>query len=78
MTDIQEELDHLSLEQAIRDLDIANARVMDLTQRLITVTNQLAVSQREAEELRLWNERFRRNRVFKLAHRVRSVLQAVR
>src|ERR1035438_2604154 len=39
---LEREMDRLSLEQAIRDFEIANARVVDLTQRLIS-SNERAV-----------------------------------
>lgn len=47
------DMDKVSLEQALRDFEIANARVVDLTQRLITLTKQLQDTQDEVERLRV-------------------------
>ena len=59
------DLDRLSLEQALRDFEIANARVLDLTGRLTTLNGELndaiidnqalaeRVAELEAEVLRL-------------------------
>jgi hypothetical protein len=44
---VQVQLDRLSLEQALLDVEVANARVMDLTSRLVEA-NQRAASLREA------------------------------
>jgi predicted nucleic acid-binding Zn-ribbon protein len=41
--ELDRELDRLSLEQAIRDFEIANARVIDLTQRLIDLADEVAI-----------------------------------
>lgn len=51
-TDITEELDRLSLAQALQDVEIANARVMDLTQRLIAASKEVADLRREIDEFR--------------------------
>lgn len=76
-SDLERELDRLSLTQALRDFEVANARVIDLTQRLIAATNDLvAVRQeldglREAhEQLTTAHEQVRRSRAFKLASRI--------
>ena len=46
-TSLKEEIDRLSLEQALRDFEIANARVVDLTQRLISSNDKVISLQRE-------------------------------
>ncbi len=46
-------LDAVSLDQALRDFEVANGRVVDLTQRLITVTGERRLLQTELEILRL-------------------------
>jgi hypothetical protein len=48
--DISKSLDEISLEQALLDVDIANARVADLTSRLVSA--RLEVSEARAGELR--------------------------
>ncbi|MCU4185566.1 hypothetical protein K6U06_14450 [Acidiferrimicrobium sp. IK] len=50
---IADQLDSVSLEQALRDFEIANRRVMDLTQRLIDVTEDRRALKTELELLRL-------------------------
>lgn len=40
-TGLEVELDRLSLEQALRDFEVANARVVDLTQRLIGLSHEI-------------------------------------
>jgi hypothetical protein len=47
------DLNEISLEQSLRDFEVANARVVDLTQRLIALTNQLRDTQDEVERLRI-------------------------
>ena len=83
-TELERELDRLSLTQALRDFEVANARVMDLTQRLIAASNDLvAVRQeleslrREHDELRSTHEQMRRSRAFKLANRIWAIRNAL-
>lgn len=40
--ELSAELDRLSLEQALIDFEVANARVRDLTQRLIAANHEIA------------------------------------
>lgn len=47
------DIDRLSLEQALRDFEVANARVIDLTQRLIAQTNETNRLRHEVESLRI-------------------------
>jgi len=46
---LDREMDRLSLEQALRDFEIANSRVIDLTQRLITSNDRAYELQRELD-----------------------------
>jgi len=39
---VERGLDRLSLEQALRDFEIANARTIDLTQRLIDASKEIS------------------------------------
>jgi hypothetical protein len=41
VTELDRELDRLSVEQALRDFEIANARTIDLTQRLIDLSHEV-------------------------------------
>ncbi len=40
-TELERELDRLSVEQALRDFEIANARTIDLTQRLVDLSREV-------------------------------------
>jgi hypothetical protein len=48
-TDLGRELDRLSLTQALLDFEVANARVTDLTQRLIEAANEIAALRDELD-----------------------------
>jgi hypothetical protein len=48
-TDLARELDRLSLTQALLDFEVANARVTDLTQRLIEAANEIAALRDELD-----------------------------
>lgn len=81
---LQAQLDRLSLEQALRDVDVANARVADLTQRLIGLGDELLAARsdldatrRELAELRATVDRMRSSRAFRLANRIWAVRNAV-
>ena len=81
--DLGAEMDRLSLSQALHDFDVANARVIDLTQRLIgtgrelaAVREQLASLQREHDALRTTHEQMQRSRAFKLANRIWAIRNA--
>lgn len=81
---LEEEIDRLSLEQAIRDFEVANARVVDLTQRLLEAGRELAAARqqlealrREHEELRSVHEQMHRSRAFKLANRIWAIRNAL-
>jgi hypothetical protein len=51
-----ERIDNLSLEQALRDFEAANARVLDLTQRLLTSERQRQEFADQLERFRLFGE----------------------
>ncbi|MCA1674438.1 MAG: hypothetical protein LC799_20360 [Actinobacteria bacterium] len=79
-TELERELDRLSLTQALRDFEVANARVIDLTQRLIAARSDLVAVRQDLdalrqthEELRLTHEQMRRSRAFRLANRIRAI-----
>jgi chromosome segregation ATPase len=48
-TELSQELDRLSLTQALLDFEVANARVADLTQRLIEASNEIAALKAELD-----------------------------
>lgn len=47
------DLDRVSLQQALRDFEIANARVLDLTQRLIESEKRRKEVENELQQLKL-------------------------
>jgi len=51
------DLDPISLAQALLDFDVANARVIDLTKRLTTLTAEVRRSTTELQKTRLRNRR---------------------
>jgi hypothetical protein len=78
-------MDELSLEQALKDVDLANARVIDLTQRLIaaqrrTIELQTTVDRLQVElsQLRARHNQMRNSRAFRMADRYWRVLGALR
>ena len=83
-TSLTEDLDRLALTQALHDVDVANARVMDLTQRLIgagrelaALREELASLQREHDDLRTRHGQMQRSRAFKLANRIWAIRNAI-
>jgi predicted nucleic acid-binding Zn-ribbon protein len=71
--ELERELDRLSLEQALRDFDVANARAIDLTQRLVDLTKevgnlreQLVGAHAEVERARRENEAIRASVTFRV------------
>jgi hypothetical protein len=84
-TTLKEEFDRLSLEQALRDFEIANARVVDLTQRLISSNDKVILMQRDLDilrvemaELRATHEAMRGSAAFRIASRIWALRNAVR
>jgi hypothetical protein len=82
---LKEEIDRLSLEQALRDFEIANTRVVDLTQRLISSNDKVLSIQRELDilrvemaELRATHEAMRGSAGFRIASRIWALRNAVR
>jgi hypothetical protein len=49
---LEQELDRLSLDQALVDVEIATGRVVDLTQRLVEATDMTRELQAEVEVLK--------------------------
>ncbi|WP_295909126.1 hypothetical protein [uncultured Xanthomonas sp.] len=47
------DIDKISLEQALIDFEVANARVMDLTSRLTSMSRELIQTRSELERLRI-------------------------
>jgi hypothetical protein len=82
---LTKEIDQLSLEQALRDFEVANVRVIDLTGRLISANDRVAELQREADrlrveltELRTTHEAMRGSAAFRLANKIWALRNALR
>jgi chromosome segregation ATPase len=84
-TSLREEIDRLSLEQALRDFEVANARVMDLTQRLISANDRVVEQQSELDrlrvelaELRSVHEAMRGSMAYRTAEKIWALRNALR
>jgi hypothetical protein len=78
--EIERELDRLSLEQALRDFEVANTRVIELTQRLIDLSHevtalreQLVGTQEALADSRRENAAIRASATFRVADLVKKV-----
>lgn len=56
---LEEQLDRLSLTQALVDAEMATARVIDLTERLVDAREQLVNLRSELEHLRIEYTQYR-------------------
>jgi hypothetical protein len=82
------DLDEISLAQALLDVDIANARVIDLTKRLTTMSKELRRTTSDLQKSRLRNrklvaelaelEELKSSRAFRSATAAQRVLGAAR
>ncbi len=85
MTETQEEqLDRLSLTQALVDTEMATARVIDLTERLVEARQEIINLRSELEHLRseyalyrAEQERMKSSAAFRLADRIWAVRNAL-
>jgi hypothetical protein len=82
---LREEIDRLSLEQALRDFEVANARVVDLTQRLISANDKVVDQQLQLDklrvelaELRSVHEAMRGSAAFRIATKIWAMRNALR
>jgi hypothetical protein len=82
------DLDEISLAQALLDVDIANARVIDLTKRLTTMSKELRRTTSDLQKSRLRNrklvaelaelEELKSSRAFRSATAAQRMLGAAR
>jgi hypothetical protein len=82
------DLDEISLAQALLDVDVANARVIDLTKRLTTMSKELRQTTSELQKARLRNrklvveleelEELKSSRAYRSATAAQRVLGAAR
>jgi hypothetical protein len=71
-------LDGISLERALLDFEVANARVIDLTKRLVEATDELVRVRHENELLRREADAARGSRAYMLAREARRLVRFVR
>jgi hypothetical protein len=78
--ELERELDRLSLEQALRDLEAANGRVVELTERLLGVSRELTdlradlvTAEAAAARARHENDTIRSTTVFRASSIVRRL-----
>ncbi len=81
---LEEQLDRLSLTQALVDAEMATARVIDLTERLVDAREQIVNLRSELEHLRIEytqyrveQERMMSSAAFRLADRIWAVRNAL-
>ncbi len=81
---LEEELDRLSLTQALVDAEMATARVIDLTERLVDARQQIMNLRSELEHLRIEYAQYKAEQVrvqssaaFRLASRIWAVRNAI-
>jgi len=79
------DLDDISLAQALLDVDVANARVVDLTKRLTALTKELRQSTTDLQKAKLRNsklaaelEEIKGSRAFRSASTAQRFLGAAR
>ncbi len=82
---LQRAIDQVSLEQALRDFDLANARVVDLTRRLIASERQVVTLQREVDlaaqtqrELQTLYDAMRTSAAYRIASKIWNMRNALR
>ena len=82
---LEEELDRLSLTQALVDAEMATARVVDLTERLVDARKQIVNARSELEHLRIEytqyrveQERVQSSAAFRLAAKIWAVRNALK
>lgn len=78
-------IDDISLRQALLDVDVANARVIDLTRRLTTLNKELRQTTNDLQKTRLRNrqlstelDEIKGSRAFRSATTAQRVLGAAR
>jgi hypothetical protein len=81
---LEEQLDRLSLTQALVDAELATSRVIDLTERLVDAREQIVNLRSELEHLRIEytqyrieQEQMQSSAAFRLAARIWAVRNAL-
>ncbi len=83
--ELEREMDRLSLEQAVRDFEIANARVIDLTQRLISANGRVVELQQDLDrhqaalvDVTTRHQAVLNSQAYRLADKLRTVRNLLR
>lgn len=83
-TDLERQLDELSLKRALIDFDVANARVVDLTHRYVEATEEIKRLRKELDALRIEHgnvladlDRTRNTKAYKIAERIWALRRAL-
>jgi hypothetical protein len=71
---VEESLDRLSLVQTLRDFEVANGRVIDLTERLVVTSEELLAARLELDSTRAERDDLRA-RLDDLARRHEALLE---
>ena len=81
---LQSEMDQLSLSQALVDFEVANARVLDLTRRLMEAHGEISALRDERERLKAEYAELNRNheamkssQAFRMATKIWALRNAV-
>jgi hypothetical protein len=84
-TSLQRAVDQVSLEQALRDFDVANARVIDLTRRLVASEREVVTMQRQVDEaaialrdLQTQHQAMQSSAAFRIASKIWNLRNALR
>ena len=82
--DLEADMDRLSLQRALTDFDVANARVVDLTHRYVEATEEIKRLRQELEALRVEHattladlDRTRNTKAYKIAERIWALRRAL-
>jgi hypothetical protein len=82
---LQAQMDGLSLEQALLDFEVANARVLDLTRRLVDSTATISQLSTDLQQLQIdhaslkaQHDQMRSSHAFKIAERIWALRNAAR
>jgi hypothetical protein len=83
--ELESEMQALSLTQALVDFEVANARVLDLAQRLVEAEAMITETKTELQELRIQHatlraeyERMKSSKAFRSAQKVWALRNALR
>jgi len=82
--DLERDLDRISLQRALIDFDVANARVIDLTHRYVDATEEIKRLRHDLEKLRIEHgttladlDRTRSTKAYKIAERIWALRRAL-